>query len=358
MAAAPVSPKTPSSSRSHTYVSASWLPAGSVALPARITVFPSGTWYGPPASIVGATFWTPTFTESVAPAVSSVLVAVAWFVMSCGPSSTLTGSVSVTNVGDAPADSVVLTDTLPPAWITLASFTPPKGGKCTGTSPVVCQLPAIAVGATVVFTGVLDVDRDTPANEVLTNQVELSSSASFTSDSQTTTVYRTRATDPGDCNGDTAVDAADITSIVLWIFEGAYKGVTGCDANQDTRVDAGDITCAVLMIFGGPNACSLGGLNSGQGRPVTPDPDVPSTGPVLSMPGEVRAESGGRGMVPVSFRANGHEISSMVFSVDYDETRLSFDPTDGNGDESKAFEAFPLFNRFKPEEPVQCPGQP
>ncbi len=28
------------------------------------------------------------------------------------------------------------------------------------------------------------------------------------------------------------------------------------------------------------------------------------------------------------------------------------------GDESKAFEAFPLFNRFKLEEPVQCPGQP
>jgi len=100
----------------------------------------------------------------------------------------------------------------------------------------------------------LTVTSCTPAVRLL-----VSSSASHTTATQSTTVYRTRATDPGDCNGDAAIDAADITSIVLWIFDGAYKGVTGCDANRDTRVDAGDIACTVLIVFNGPNACSIGG---------------------------------------------------------------------------------------------------
>ncbi len=36
--------------------------------------------------------------------------------------------------------------------------------------------------------------------------------------------------------------------------------------------------------------------------------------------------------VPVTFTANGNNITSMIFSVDYDESRLSFDDSDGDGD--------------------------
>ena len=246
--------------------------------------------------------------------------------------SRLTYRITITNTSDAPADNVVLTDTLPSEYITLVSFTPPKGGKCVGTSTVVCELPAVAVGATVVFTAVLDVHRDTPANEILLNQAEVSSSASYTAVTERTVVYRTRATEPGDCNGDLAVDAADITAIVLWIFDGAFQEMTGCDANRDTRVDAGDIACAVLMIFQGPDACSIDDLNTGEDQPGASDPGAPSNGPALAMPVEVPAEIGGRVTVPVNFRANGHEISSLVFSVDYDESWLSFDATDHEGD--------------------------
>ncbi len=244
----------------------------------------------------------------------------------------LTYKLSVTNIGDAPADHVVLTDTLSPAWVTLASFTPPQGGKCEGTSTVVCKLPAIAVGATVVFTGVLNVHRDAPANQILPNEIEVSSSASYTAGSQRTTVYRTRATEPGDCNGDTAVDAADISSIVLRIFNDTFEQVTGCDANSDTRIDAGDITCAVLIIFNGPNACSIDALNSQTGQQAPSDPVAAAAGPVLRLPGTVTTEVDSSVSVPVRFEAHEHEINSLAFSVDYDETRLSFDPADGNGD--------------------------
>jgi hypothetical protein len=37
-------------------------------------------------------------------------------------------------------------------------------------------------------------------------------------------------------------------------------------------------------------------------------------------------------ILPVSFVANDHNITSLIFSVDYDQTWLAFDPTDSNGD--------------------------
>jgi len=54
--------------------------------------------------------------------------------------------------------------------------------------------------------------------------------------------------------------------------------------------------------------------------------------PVLSIPVQIPALPGGTVTVPVHFAANGNAISTVVFSVDYDEKLLNFDPTDSNGD--------------------------
>lgn len=53
---------------------------------------------------------------------------------------------------------------------------------------------------------------------------------------------------------------------------------------------------------------------------------APLDGPGLSIPDEMPAEPGGTVVVPVTFTSNGAQIASMVFSIDYDETWLSFDP--------------------------------
>lgn len=71
----------------------------------------------------------------------------------------------------------------------------------------------------------------------------------------------------GDCNGDGAVNAGDLSALSLEIFDGdgfqaaAVPGGTfpghpiGCDANGDHLVTAGDISCTVLLIFEGPGTC-------------------------------------------------------------------------------------------------------
>jgi len=75
---------------------------------------------------------------------------------------------------------------------------------------------------------------------------------------------------PGNVNGDSKIDAGDISALVLEIFDGdgnaagdAAGGTfagnpVGADPNQDTKIDAGDISCLVLIIFDGPGACTNG----------------------------------------------------------------------------------------------------
>jgi hypothetical protein len=54
-------------------------------------------------------------------------------------------------------------------------------------------------------------------------------------------------------------------------------------------------------------------------------------GPTLTIPTEIPAMPGQLVTVPVHFAANGTDISSIVFSVDFDETKLSFNSLDGDG---------------------------
>jgi hypothetical protein len=116
------------------------------------------------------------------------------------------------------------------------------------------------------------------------------------------------------------VDLADVWSIVRDIFDPTYVGTTGCDANQDQQVDAGDVPSTVLIMLRGPNAGAADG-----------DLKVEGEGPALALPDEVPAVPGGLTTVPVTFAANDHSITSLAFSVDYDETWLALDPADRDG---------------------------
>ena len=66
----------------------------------------------------------------------------------------------------------------------------------------------------------------------------------------------------------------------------------------------------------------------------TPTPTatpVPAT-PSLSIPKDISAIPGQTIVVPITFNSDGAEISGVTFSLVYDESCLSFDPTDGNSD--------------------------
>ena len=75
------------------------------------------------------------------------------------------------------------------------------------------------------------------------------------------TVDGTIATRPGNCNGHGAINAADISCLVLELFDGdgklptdtpggTFPGTAASDANEDGVVDAADISCTVRIIFG------------------------------------------------------------------------------------------------------------
>lgn len=144
----------------------------------------------------------------------------------------------------------------------------------------------------------------------------------------------------GDCNGNGALSAADLIASALEIFDGdgtfwvdvvggSFLGSpVGCDANGDTQVNAGDISCTILRIFGA--TCAPG---PGAGPGVQPGGGLdPDTAPVLGLTG--RAIPGNRGTVwiPVHFSAGAHAVSSAVFSLDLADRGLVFDPSDGDGD--------------------------
>jgi hypothetical protein len=54
--------------------------------------------------------------------------------------------------------------------------------------------------------------------------------------------------------------------------------------------------------------------------------------PTIVIPDGVSLSSDSTVRLPVNFSANGSQISSLVFSVDYDENWFTFDPTDSDQD--------------------------
>lgn len=54
--------------------------------------------------------------------------------------------------------------------------------------------------------------------------------------------------------------------------------------------------------------------------------------PVLSMPDNVTGYPGDDVVMPITFARNGNLCAALTFSIDFDETRLAFDPTDSDFD--------------------------
>jgi hypothetical protein len=141
----------------------------------------------------------------------------------------------------------------------------------------------------------------------------------------------------GDCNGDNAVNAGDLTAFVLEFFDGddvwpwnvpfgTFPGnPVGCNPNQDEIVDAGDLSCTVLIIFGGGSAGCAGGTTALQ--PTAALADVS-----LSLPESLPTRPGSTVVLPVSLNKGGNAVGSLVFSLDIDQTWLTFNPADANGD--------------------------
>ena len=132
----------------------------------------------------------------------------------------------------------------------------------------------------------------------------------------------------GDCNADGMLDTADLDACETEVFDGdgafwldvpdgAFGGsAVGCDSNGDTIVDAGDLTCKPQLLAGG--ICLE--APSGQGD-----------GPWLSIPHSLSVEDGSA-VLEIDFDPAGYPIVGTIFSLDLDLTRLSFDPTDSNLD--------------------------
>jgi hypothetical protein len=57
---------------------------------------------------------------------------------------------------------------------------------------------------------------------------------------------------------------------------------------------------------------------------------IQNAGPEISIPSDIPALPNSTVSIPVNFKANGSSITALAFSIDYDETLLSFDPSLAN----------------------------
>jgi hypothetical protein len=62
------------------------------------------------------------------------------------------------------------------------------------------------------------------------------------------------------------------------------------------------------------------------GRAGSASPEAPRAGPGLMIPDQIPSNPASNVVVPVTFTADGTQIASMAFSIDYDQQWLSFDP--------------------------------
>lgn len=128
----------------------------------------------------------------------------------------------------------------------------------------------------------------------------------------------------GDCNNDGATNAGDLSAIGLEVFDGDGNGwlntpaatfsgsPAGCDANESTQVNAADLSCIGLLIFNGSGACTARSS--------------------FAMPQPVLKPALSTITIPITLTTLGHDINSLIFSLDYDETTLQFNPADDDND--------------------------
>lgn len=144
----------------------------------------------------------------------------------------------------------------------------------------------------------------------------------------------------GDCNNDGLVNAGDLTAMVLEIFDGdgnvpadvpggTFAGnPVGCNPNQDLVVDAGDISCEVMVIFDSNAACatSLSMLEVDSLFSITSEEANASLSIAADYPGPATSQVN----LPITLASNGNLVNSLVFSVDYDRTWLSYETVSFN----------------------------
>ena len=166
--------------------------------------------------------------------------------------------------GDVPPTATP-TSTLTPT--STPSRTPTRTATVTGTStptPTATSTPTSTRTPTPTPTA-------TPTNTPTPTPSPTATSTSTPTPTPTRTATPTLTPTPahprGDCNADNAVNAADVSGLVLEIFDGdgtipaAVPGGTfpgdpiGCNANADTVVDAGDLACVARIIFGSGGGC-------------------------------------------------------------------------------------------------------
>ncbi|MEM9774214.1 MAG: hypothetical protein AAF902_06510 [Chloroflexota bacterium] len=163
----------------------------------------------------------------------------------------------------------------------------------------------------------------------------------------------------GDCNGDGRVDAGDISALILEIFDGdstvpadAPNGTfdgdpVGCNPNADAEINAGDISCEILIIFNGLDgiltclsdstrgAIPTAGLNSLRNSvefmPAREILDYVATQTALEI-STVDYDQSSSTSVAVSLDPAAAAVNATTFSLNYDETKLSFDDSDTNQD--------------------------
>lgn len=147
----------------------------------------------------------------------------------------------------------------------------------------------------------------------------------------------------GDCNGDSRVDAGDLSALVLEIFDGdgadplrtpggTFPGnPVGCNPNQDFVVDAGDLSCTILIIQG------LGSMCTGGFATISATTNLfgakVAVGTIrIEIPDGVPALPNAQVEIPVILNTGGQAISSAIFSIDFDEQWLQLDPSDQDKD--------------------------
>lgn len=126
---------------------------------------------------------------------------------------------------------------------------------------------------------------------------------------------------PGDCNNDGVRNAADISALVLRLFNPAQFNNAGCDANNDGAVNAADVSATVILINGGELA------PASAARQAAPNP----AGPAISLAAAQPADPGTLSL-PIRFSSGDASVSSLFFTLAYDAQAYHVDPADHNGD--------------------------
>ena len=147
--------------------------------------------------------------------------------------------------------------------------------------------------------------------------------------------------DPGDCNSDGNVNAADFSATAreiwdvesedsgtqdlnpnswLWSPLGSYHGsAKGCDSNEDRTVAVSDILCTARRFFGA-SSC---------GASVAAAASAPA---VVAAPAAVLASANASVDVPISLETAGSNVAALAFAMNFDPTQFTFDATDADQD--------------------------